>query len=399
MSEAEERISHPISRRELERRWTAVRAAMKDAKLDALVVQGMSNLAGTGGYFRWFTGISAIGSYPMTVVFPRDGLMTLVSHGARNGDTALDDKDAMLPGIGRRLTTPMFPAIAYTIPYDAELAAGEIRRCGYRSVGLVGLNNMYHGFGSNLATLLDGIALGDATALIDPIKAVKSDEEIGFIRRTAAMQDAVLAKARGFVRPGVKDFEVMAWSHYQGALLGSETGYFLGSSSRPSEPALIRPRPHQGREMRAGDVLFWQAENSGPGGLFVHLGRVFVLGRAPQEMVEAFGLAVEAQDFTVKLLAPGASCRDIFAEYQSWLRARKLPEETRLHCHGQGYDVVERPLIRDDESMTLTANMNIGLHPSWSNARLFVTLCDNFLITANGTVERLHKTPREIVEV
>jgi Xaa-Pro aminopeptidase len=399
MAEAEARLCNPVSRAELERRWKAVRAAMAAAGFDALVVQGMSNLAGTGGYFRWLTGIAAIGSYPMTVIFPRDGLMTLVSHGAIDGDSALDDRDPMLPGIGRRLTTPSFPAIAYTIPYDAELIARELKRSGCRKLGVVALNNMYFGFGAALMERLGTPALEDASAIVDPIKAVKSAEEIGFIRRTAAMQDELLAEVRGHIRPGMKDFEAMCHSQYLGQLRGSETGYFLGSSAAPGEPAFIRPRPQQGRTMRAGDVLFWQAENTGPGGLFVHVGRFIVLGKAPQELVDAFGLAVEAQDFTVSLLKPGARARDIFAEYQAWLKARRIPGETRLHCHGQGYDVVERPLIRHDETMTLAANMNIGLHPSWSNARLFVTVCDNFLIGADGAVERLHRTPREIIEL
>lgn len=398
MAETSERVPDPVSRGELERRWKAVRAAMTEARLDALVVQGMSNLAGTGGYFRWFTGISPIGSYAMTVIFPRDGLMTLIGHGPVKGDTKLDDRDPALPGVGRRLTSPSFPAIAYCIPYDAAIAADAIKQAGYRAAALIAPNNMYHGFGSALAERL-GRALPDASHLVDPIKAVKSDEEIGLIRRTAAMQDEVLAEVRGQIRPGLKDFEVMARSHYLGQLRGSETGYFLGSSSPPGEPALIRARPQQGRTMRAGDVLFWQAENSGPGGYFVHMGRVIVLGKAPQELVDAFALAVEAQDFTAARLKPGASARAIFAEYQDWLAARGLPLETRLHCHGQGYDVVERPLIRDDESMTLGPRMNIGIHPSWSTPRLFVTVCDNFLIDANGTVERLHKTPRTIIEL
>jgi len=200
------------------------------------------------------------------------------------------------------------------------------------------------------------------------------------------------------LEPGMSDFEVMAYSQYQGQLLGSETGYFLGSSAPEGRPALIRPRNQQGRKLARGDVIFWQAENTGPGGFFVHIGRLVTLGKAPQELEDAWGLAVEAQDFTVKLLVPGASCREIFAEYQSWLRARKLPEETRLHCHGQGYDVVERPLVRDDETMILAAGMNIGIHPSWATPRYFITVCDNFLVGESG-VERLHKTPRKIVEL
>ena len=81
------------------------------------------------------------------------------------------------------------------------------------------------------------------------------------------------------------------------------------------------------------------------------------------------------------------------------MRARGLPEERRVYCHGQGYEVVERPLIRDDESMKIAGNMNIGIHPSISNERMFATVCDNFLIRPDGSAERLHRTPQRIVEL
>ena len=143
----------------------------------------------------------------------------------------------------------------------------------------------------------------------------------------------------------------------------------------------------------------YQAENTGPGGFFVHLGRIFGFGKAPQDLVDAFGALVEAQQYTLGLLKPGASCRDIFAEYNAYMRARGLPEERRVYCHGQGYEVVERPLIRDDESMRIAADMNIGIHPSLSNERMFATVCDNFLTHADGPAERLHKTPQTIIEL
>lgn len=391
------RICNPISKAELERRWRLVRAAMVEAKLDALVVQGSCNLAGTGGYFRWFTGVASQGSYPQTAIFPKDGLMTLVCHGPLHGDSDLRGEDAILPGIGKRLTTPAFPAIGYCVPYDAALVAQELKRGGYRAVGLVGPNQMVFGSGAAIEKGF-GAALRDATPIVDPLKARKSEEEIAFIRRAAAMQDEVCKLSMARIKPGAADYEVMAYSQYEGQLRGSETGYYLGSSAPAGKPAFIRPRNQQGRKLGSGDVMFWQAESTGPGGFFVHVGRLVTLGKAPQELTDAWGLAVEAQDFTVKLLRPGASCREIFAEYQAWLRARKLPEETRLHCHGQGYDVVERPLIRDDEDMVLAPGMNIGIHPSWATERYFVTVCDNFLLTETG-VERLHTVPREIVEV
>jgi Xaa-Pro aminopeptidase len=374
---------------------------MPAAGLDALIVQGMNNFNGTGGYFRWFTGISVASSYPFTIVFRKDAPMTIVGHGAFGEDVALDPANPAMPGIGRRLAAPAFPAVNYTAGYEAELVAREVKNSGFQTVGIVAPNNMLAGFWSTLTRELNGVKLVDATDLVDPLKAVKSAEEIGFIRRTAAMQDEIMRKVRSFLRPGLRDYEVMAYAQYHGQLMGSETGYFLGSSAPPGQPATLLRRSDQNRMIEAGDVFMFQAENTGPGGLFVHHGRMFSLGKPPQEIIDLFGNMAQAQDYTIKLLKPGASCAEIFAEYNSFMRSRGLPEEKRLHCHGQGYDVVERPLIRNDETMALAANMNIGIHPSpgLANPRVFVTVCDNFLLHADGEVERLHRTPREILEV
>jgi Xaa-Pro aminopeptidase len=395
----DERTCNPISTAELQRRWAAVRAAMPEQKLDALIVQGANNLAGTGGYFRWFTGISMGTSYPATIVFPKDDLMTLVSHGPIGGVRNLGGHDLHWRGVGKHLTTASFPAIDYCIPYDPDLVAGEIRKAGYRRVGIVGWNNMLFGFGDRLRSQLSGVELVDATRLVDPIKAKKSAEEIELIRMAAEMQDHILLKVKDHISAGKKDFELFAYGHYIGNLLGSETGYMLGSSAPPGQATQIRGRREQGREMRDGDVIYYQCENTGPGGMMTHAGRYFVLGKAPQELVDAFGTIVEAQDNTIRMLKPGASCAEIFAEHNAFMRARGMHDEPRLHCHGQGYDVVERPLIRNDEDMRLDTSMNIGLHPTFGNSRLFVTVCDNFLIDPNGSIEFLHKTPRRIFEL
>ena len=73
---------------------------MADQKLDALIVQGANNMCGTGGYFRWFTGVSMATSYPATVIFPKDGLMTLVSHGPMGVERDFGGNDAVWRGVG-----------------------------------------------------------------------------------------------------------------------------------------------------------------------------------------------------------------------------------------------------------------------------------------------------------
>jgi hypothetical protein len=55
MDEAKIRISVQISNEELKRRWTAVRKAMAERKIDYLIMRNSDQHL--GGYIRWFTDI------------------------------------------------------------------------------------------------------------------------------------------------------------------------------------------------------------------------------------------------------------------------------------------------------------------------------------------------------
>ncbi|MDH7794277.1 MULTISPECIES: M24 family metallopeptidase [unclassified Beijerinckia] len=392
----DERQCSPISRSELERRWALVRDMMREHRIDLLLCQAANMITGMGGHFRWLTGIPVQSSYPQTVIFRREGLSTIVMHGDFDAVAQLDDKDPASPGVGVRFTAPSFPAVNYVADYDAELVAKELQKSKLQRIGILAPNTWFSSMTTGLRKLLGDVEFVDITSQIDEAKATKSAEEIELIRRTAAMQDAILEKVRTHIKPGMRDFEVMAYGQYVGQMMGSEAGYFLGSSAAEGDPILIRRRIEHGRELRENDVMYFQCENSGAGGEFTHVGRYFALGKVPRELEDVFSAIIEAQEFTISLLKVGASCSEIFAEYNAYMKARGFPPERRVHCHGQGYDVVERPLIRQDETMKLGPSMNMGLHPLVMRKGLFVTCSDNLLITPQGKVERLHKTPREI---
>lgn len=76
----EERVMHPISLAELERRWMAVREAMKAREVDFLLIQNNNDYL--GGYVKWFTDMPAVHAYPVAVIFPREDEMTTFWHGS-----------------------------------------------------------------------------------------------------------------------------------------------------------------------------------------------------------------------------------------------------------------------------------------------------------------------------
>ena len=393
-----DRLVHPISTGELERRWRAVRSAMDEQGLDALIMQNNNEFL--GGYVKWFTDSPARNAYYQTVLFPRDGGMTVVRQGPMGGVREVPADDFANRGIERLLTNPSYTSVHYARHYDAEQVLETLKRRGDRTIGLVGTAAMSYDFCAHLRNGgLPNARFVDATELVDGIKAIKSAEEIERIHQTAAMQDEIMAVLAQRIQPGMKDFEVAALAQYEGQLRGSEQGIFLGSSAPQGQPSQFVQRHFQGRELRKGDHLTLLVENNGAGGFYTEIARTFVLGTASQELREGFEQVREAQANTVQRLRPGTPCREVFEAHNAFMRERRLPEESRLFAHSQGYDMVERPLIRDDETMAVAEHMNIVVHPAFMTPSLFAIICDNFLIGPDRPPERLHRTPQTLVEL
>ena len=392
-----EKIVNPISSAELERRWAATRAVMDDRGLDVLVMQNSNEFL--GGYVKWFTDTPARQAYPHSLMFPRNDKMAVVRQGAMGGVQQVAEDDFANRGIGLLMTNPSYISVHYTRHYDADHIIREIRKRGDLTVGLVGTATMSYDFCAHLQAELPQVEFVDATELVDQLKAVKSPEEIERTRQVATMQDEIVGELLHYIKPGVRDFEIAAHAQYLGQLKGSEQGIFLGSSAPQGKASVFVPRHFQGRALRAGDHLTLLVENNGAGGFYTEIARTFVLGKASQEVLETFEQVREAQQHTLQLLKPGASCKEIFLAHNAYMRSRNLPEESRLYAHSQGYDMVERPLIRDDETMKIEENMNIVVHPTIMRPSVFATVCDNYIITRDGPSECLHKTPQKVFEL
>ncbi len=399
MEQLSERLQTPISTAELVRRWAAVRAAMERDKVDVLLMQ--NNDDHHGGYVKYFTDLPATSGSPLTVVFPRDDLMTVVSQGPFGGVNNLTASgDGVRRGVKQWLTTPSFPACHYTAGYDAELAATALAPYAGGTIGLVGTYQMSFALVNNLKNgRFSNARFVEASDLVDRIKVIKSAEERELIRRTAALQDGAMRTAFAAVEPGLRDRDIAAIAQYYSQRRGSENGIYLCASMPPEKPALFAHRHYQNRVIKEGDIVVLLVEDAGPGGMYTELGRTCVVGNASPALKDEFAFVLEARRFNLGLLKPGTPCKEIFAAYNDFMRRNGRPEEKRLHCHGQGYDLVERPLIRHDEPMTIEKDMNIVVHPMYFRGHVLSWVCDNYLIEADGPSERLHHFPEVITEL
>jgi Xaa-Pro aminopeptidase len=391
-----ETLTLAISDAELQRRWKAVRARMEAEKIDVLVTQNRDQHL--GGYVQWFTDIPARNSYPMTVIFPLKDEMTTITCGGKPPND-FGPPAWTLRGVTSRLTAPYFPSLHYSGAYDAELVAKVIKERKDKTVGFVNPAQMTGTFYEYLLKNLTGVKLVNASDLVDEIKAIKSEEEIGLLMKTIALQDAAMEYARTIIKPGRRDFEIVADVVHKVTMLGSEEQLVIGGSGPYGTPVTPLKRHFQNRVVREGDQFTLMIEVNGPGGMYAEAGRCFFVGKVPAELQDANELLKEVQHYTVKLLKPGADPKEIWDANNRFLVSKGQPPETRLYAHGQGYDLVERPAVRDDEPMKLAANMNITVHPIVASPRYWLSIWDNWLVTETGPSERLHKVAQEILTV
>ena len=128
----------------------------------------------------------------------------------------------------------------YSNTYDAALAVETLKAKKKGKIGLVGKGSMSAMFYESILKNLPEATFVDATDLVDRIKAIKSDEEIALIKKTTALQDEAMEFAKKAIRPGRRDFEIVADIVHKVTDLGSEEQLVIGGSGPWESPSPCR---------------------------------------------------------------------------------------------------------------------------------------------------------------
>lgn len=388
-----ERVMHPISTGELERRWKAVREVMKEQRIDFLLIQNNNDYL--GGCLKWFTDMPAVHAYPAAAIFPREDEMTTFWHGSREPKEA-GPEAWLLRGVKKRISTPIMLSMNYTTTYDGQKVVEELMGYGSCRISFVNEGAMTQGFAGYIRKHLTGATFVDITDEIDEIKAIKSAEELECIRESARIHDEAMKACFAAIRPGVREFEVAAAGRLKCRMLGSEQQFILIGSAPAGKPFPYSSIHAMNRELRQGDQIGILVEATDPAGYYTHLHRIACIGSISSELQAAFEDAKVAQKVTLDLMKPGADSEDLMRANNEFLLSRRYPKENRLYAHGQGYDLVERPSFQPGERMKLKAGMNIAPHPVIATKQATAIICDNYIVGEAGVGECLHAFPKEI---
>ncbi|MEI7673000.1 MAG: M24 family metallopeptidase [Deltaproteobacteria bacterium] len=377
---------YSISQHELERRWKAVRERMATRGIDCLVVQSQQRYV--GGYFRWFTDMPGA-NYPITAIFPLKEEMTIISHGPGAPAAPGNPPDWALRGVKEKINTPAFPNVWWEDAWDAEKAVEVIQRLKPKTVGFVGMGNISASLYDNINKGLRGVNIVNASDLVDEVRMVKSEEELGLHREAAYMHQMSYEVAKNAIRPGRTVSEVLTEIRFAQISAGSEEqqiAIMFGPLDSFHQQQHSWGNVYWRRKLKEGDIINLLIESSMPGGYWYDLRRFLSIGPVPQELQEAHAIAAEAKRIMAAHSKPGILPRVALDASNSFLKERGCPAEARIAAHGQGLDLVERPVYHQGEMAKFEVGMIVCLHPTAKTQKAMACLADTYVIAESGAV-------------
>jgi Xaa-Pro aminopeptidase len=393
----------------MRQRWDALIADMEQENIDCLFMYSTDRIF--SAYLRYVTDYPT-GLQPLAGLFSKEGV-SLVGHGVKGlplyPPPIKEQKKGQFQYLAGGMRQHDFVKDLVGVPACAtvrdvadlwpEAVADLIAKYGYKRIGLVGLSMIPVSFINYFTAHMPELELVDATALVDKRKTVKSPYEIKQAEECVWLIDELMAAAPSVMKVGQNLREI--GRKLRGLADGMDCmdlNIMLGK--HPTMP-IFSEWPHTDEEViTPEDSIVLMVEVSSNVGLWGECARVYSMGEPPKELVDTVTLGFEMQDYLASLVIPGAIPSEVFEKYSARLVENGFPPEKRYCCHGQGFDVIEYPLIRPEVHIPLEENSFIAVHPSMYDPTRSTGcfLCDNYLITKDGA-RIMSKTPREIIRV
>lgn len=145
------------------------------------------------------------------------------------------------------------------------------------------------------------------------------------------------------IRPGIHEYEIR--SEIQRILVNQwRTTHHDGVVACRNENSHLYTF-FQNRRVENGDYVLVMVEANGPGGYYAKINRTWCLSKPSRELLYAWEFSRKTQHFAASLLKPGVSPQEVVSKVNKHLVNHGYPAEARLFGHGQGYGLVERPLL------------------------------------------------------
>jgi Xaa-Pro aminopeptidase len=297
-----------FSQAEYDRRWQNVRDWMDSQELDSLLIFGNGGLLGGNN-----TNIHYLSNY-------RGMFMTYLAFFADP-----DEQPTLYCGLSNHLQyiaeVGVVDDIRLSIPNPPKQLADRVDEAGNAAgrTGIVALDTRYgynipHDHWVTLEEELDGDIVNVTGEFVQKVHAVKSDEEIEWIRKGCHYTDLGMEALVEAAEPGVTEYELEAALKHAYMKEGGEVSFtFINSAPMEgAEPGeAVTWKEPSSRTVEEGDIISteFSAHHHGYSG---QIHRPIAVGQSPtDEYMDMWDVALETYEGMIDALEPGATAQDL----------------------------------------------------------------------------------------
>ena len=291
-----------------------------------------------------------------------DGRLVLFCSGGE-----VDRVRRVMPWIEEVETVPIMEARGLIAGTVDEVIAPALRRLELADAR-IGLDELSYAQALELARALPEVELDDGDGLMQRARLVKSDAEIALMQEAGAIAEAVTESAIAAVRPGIREYDVVADAMHTLYRLGGEMAHlatpFVASGEHMSPPN----RFASDKVIREGDLVFIDIGAMWNGN-YSDMGRTVICGRPSRRQQEVFTAVYHALRAATEAMRAGNTNQDVAEAVRAEGASRGLGDSflSLFIGHGIGMGANEPPYVGEalpgDATIELRAGMTMAIEP------------------------------------
>lgn len=248
----------------------------------------------------------------------------------------------------------------------------------------VGLSVLGQGLAQQIEHALDGKARADEN-FVRELARLRTPDELAAAQRATAIAERGYQHLLDTVRPGMREFELVAELYCFMKELGAEDNFLLVSASQHN----LAVRAAGNRVLDVGDIILSEITPCYQG-QYAQLCRTTVIGTPTPLLREKYAVLQEAMRAGQKAAVPGATAGAVCEKMDDCLRAAGYgdycrPPYMRVRGHGLGITSDLPGDLVNESERKMEAGMTFVMHPNQYLPETGYMMCgEPVLITAEG---------------
>ena len=378
------------SREEIQKRISDARGLMRAGELDVLIVIGRSF------YDRMGSLTYLTNHFPP---FP-PGAFSETVRGMGHGVLVLPLEEEPLLFVDHRNYRREMVHVE-NVQVEANISAGlvnQLKRLGAQGarVGVAGEDIMPATMYIDLTTALPDAQFSNANALVEQLRARKSETEVAYLKRAAEIVEVGYTAIFDAIRPGVSESDLCAEGHAAGMRAGADFVRYVRVHSGPWASWGSRWPQATQRKLEAGDLIRFDYVGAVEGyGFDVNRTAVVPGKKLDKSVEEMLELTIATSEAAMGAVHAGARASDVHAAASGFLDDNANGAGQYLFPmagHGIGLETVEAPIIRPDNAMVLERNMVLCVEPQFVLPEVGGTNIEQMVLVTDDGCELLTQT-------